>query len=131
LFTRWRIRAYTKKISKTEKPAITYELKAWFNCGDFSLYENGNTFDIYYGPNQQKINVSFEEFKCHSERNGNNVTYYIVFDPVFFGWTHRDKRAYWELYEETFHKITWRKQGFWLDNNTEKPIPTTRRTQIK
>ena len=126
---RWRIRAYTKNVLEREKPAIIHKLKTWFNTEDSSLYENGNAINIYYGPNQTKINVSFEEATYNLERNGNSVTYHIVFDPVFFGWKLRDEKAYWELYEETFHKITWKKQGFWLNGNSEIPISRTIRLQ--
>jgi hypothetical protein len=131
LYKGWKIYAHPRKISKTEKPAIIYKLKTLFNSEGFSSSENDNTINICYGPNQIKINVYFQETKYSSERNGNSVTYYIVFESPFFGLRAYDERVHQDLCEKTIQKITWRKQGVLVEDNTEVPIFKSRKTRIK
>lgn len=125
MYKGWRIYAYNRKISKTEELTIVEKLRTWFNSEDWSFYENSHTIAIFYGPNQQKINVSFQEVKYELD------TYYIVLESPFFGYKTRDERLHQVLCEKIIQKIPWRKQGFLLEDNTQKPIPGTTMTRTK
>jgi hypothetical protein len=122
MYKGWKIYTYNRKIPKAKESTLKKVLRTRFNNEDFYFSENTHRVVIFCGPNNQKINVSFQEVKYGSERNGDKETYYIVFESVFFGYRPGDERAHQELCRKTIQKIPWKKLGFWLRDNAQIPI---------
>jgi N-acetylneuraminic acid mutarotase len=131
LYQGWKIYTYNRNISKAEEPTIRTKLRTWFNSGDWCLSENTHRIVIFYGENEQKINVSFQEVEYGSKRDKDVETYHIVFESTFFGYKSSDERVHQELCRKTIQKISWKKQGFWLQDNAQIPIPRTKMLRMK
>jgi hypothetical protein len=123
LYKGWKIYTYNRTILKEEEPAIKNALKTRFNSGDWYFSENTHRAVIFYGSNKQQINVTFEEVKYGSERDKDVDTYHIVFESVFFGFRTGEERAHQEVCRKVYRKIPWKKLGFWLQDNSQIPIP--------
>lgn len=131
LYEGWKIITYTKKIPKTKESTIRYKLRTWFSNEDCCFFENTHRIEILYGPNNQKINVSFKEEKYASERDKDVEKYHIVFESTFFGYKTPDEKSHKELCEKIIQKIPWKKQGFWLQDNVPIPIPRFKTLRMK
>jgi hypothetical protein len=131
LYKGWKIYTYNRKIPKTKELTLKNELRARFNSEDFYFSENTHKIVIFYGPNKQEINVSFQEVSYSSERNGDREAYHIVFESVFFGYRAGDERAHQELQRKIIQRLPWKKLGFWLQDDAQIPIPKSRLLQVK
>lgn len=131
MYEGWEIYTYNRKISQTEESAIMNKLKTWFNNGDWYFSANTHRIVIFYGPDKQEINVSFEETKYGSEKDGDIDTYQIVFRSIPFGYKTFQEKTHQELCKKTLQKIPWKKQAFWLQDNAQIPIPRIKRLRMK
>jgi len=131
LYEGWKIYAYHRKISKTEELIIRNKLKTWFNSGDWYFSEDDYGITIFYGVDRQKINVSFQEVKYGSEKDGSVDTYQMVFSSILFGHKTFQERTHQGLCKKILQKIPWKKRGFWLADNIQTPIPTIKILRMK
>lgn len=131
MYEGWKVFAYKKGILKAEEPTIRAKLKTWFDNDDWYLDEDSHRIEIFYGENQQKIDVSFQKVAYGSKRGKDGDTYHIVFESTFFGHKNNDERRHQELYRKFIQKISWKKQGFWIQDNAQIPIPKKRMLRVK
>lgn len=78
---------------------------------------------IYDGRYQFEIRVSFLEM--------NEYGYGIEFTSEPLGYKPDEIEAHRTLYYTTIAKIRGQKQGFWLKDNDESPIPKTKALRIR
>ena len=131
MYEGWKIYTYNRKISKEEEPIIKDKLKTWFDSGDFCFYPNTHRMVIFYGSDKLEIDVSFQETECGSRKDGNAVTYQIVFRSIPLGYKTFQERVHQELCKKTMRKIPWKKQAVWLVDNAQIPLPRIKRLRMK
>ena len=131
MYEGWKIDTYGRKISQAEESTIKNKLKTWFDSEGWCFSANTHQITIFYGQDEQKIIVSFQETKYGSEKDGNVDTYQMVFWSIPFVYKTSQEKPHQELCKKTMQKIPWKKQAFWLVDNAQIPIQVTKRLRMK
>lgn len=131
MYQGWFILAYNRNITKAEEEAIKNKLKRSFNYGDWYFSENSHRMTIFYGSQREEITVTFQKVEYGSAKDHDKQTYHIKFESSILGFRSSEERSNQELYRKTFEKIPWMKQGFWIQDNGEFPIPKRRSLRMR
>lgn len=118
----WKICTRKHKIPKAKRQAIWCELKARFNAENTDFSDNDHKFTIHNGQYYFNVKVFFPESE---NRYGMELK-----SELTFGYKGEEK-AHRTLYNTIIGKIPWEKQGFWLEDNSEIPIPKKVRIRIR
>jgi len=119
----WKIYTHVGKPTPNKIPLLKSKLRGLFGQGEWS-FENGYRTMIYNENVDSPIEVVFNEVTTEEEKSRGLTKYGVVIQSDFFGL--RNTYQHKQLCKEVLHKITWRKQGFFLIDNELILIPQRR-----
>ena len=116
----WKIYTHVGKPT----PACMYKLKGWFGQGEWSFEDNQYRILIHNENIDSRIEIIFPEENTEEEKSRGLDKYGVIIQSDFFSF--RNTFPHQQLCKEVLHRITWRKQGFYVIDNEWIPIPQRR-----
>jgi len=126
----WRIYAHVGRIAHGRIPELKSRIKDWFNQGEWTIEDNCKTL-IHNQTIDSQIEVIFKEETTAEEKSKGLTNYGIVFKSDLLGWRNEHEHRHQQLCDKVFHKITWRKEIYYLMNDKLTRVPKPRRLRWK
>lgn len=126
------IYAYVPRIPTIKQPEIEQKIQTLFSYDGWyyqdSCIYNENFSENFYAP----VKVEFKADATEQEWEMGLDGYQLVFDCPFFAKDTRQNIFFHKNFcTEVLHKITWKKQAFYIIDGKLLPLPKTQRAKRK
>jgi len=124
----WKIYTHVGKVQPNRIRDLKCKIESWFDQGEWSFEDKYRTI-ITNEKFDSKIEVIINGEPTEFEESLGLNNYSIVFKSDFFGF--RNESPHQVLCDKVSHKITWKKQAYYLINDEWVPVSKKRILKIK